>query len=107
LALTHAEAGEVVHLHPGTDQPSPGKTAALVKSDRFEAVRLAVPAGTAIAPHRVASFLTLYCVDGLVVLEADREIELHRGDWIYLDRGTDHAVRGIADSVLLLTIMFD
>jgi quercetin dioxygenase-like cupin family protein len=29
------------------------------------------------------------------------------GDWLYLGPGTPHAVRGITDGALLLTILFD
>jgi quercetin dioxygenase-like cupin family protein len=101
VALTHAEPGEVVALQSGA------KTAALVKRDRFEAVRLVVPAGVTIPTHQVGGFLTLYCLEGHAVLVADRDIEMRPGDWVYLDRGAPHAVRGIEDSALLLTILFD
>ncbi len=105
MALKHAEAGEVVNLQsPGAAE---SKTAALVKRDRFEAVRLVVAAGATIPAHQVAGFLTVYCIEGHAIFVADREIELRAGDWIYLDRSAPHSVRGIEDSVLLLTIMFD
>src|SRR5574338_868225 len=98
MALKHAEAGEVVNL-----QSFEQKTAALVKRDRFEAVRLVVTAGATIPTHQVGGFITLYCLDGHAVLAADREIELKTGDWVYLERNAPHAVRGIKDSALLLT----
>ena len=106
MALNHAKSGEVVHLKPGS-LPLPPTTAALVKCDRFEAVRLVVPKGTVIPAHRVAGYLTLYCLEGHIILEGERGVSLHAGDWVYLDRGISHAVRGEADSALLLTIMFD
>lgn len=34
-------------------------------------------------------------------------IELGAGDWIYLDGGQTHSLKGIDDSSLLLTIFFD
>jgi quercetin dioxygenase-like cupin family protein len=101
LALPHAQPGQVVGLQTGE------KTAALVKRDRFEAVRLVVPAGVTIPSHQVGGFLTLQCLAGHALLESDRAIELRPGDWVYLDRGVPHAVRGIEESALLLTILFD
>ncbi len=107
MALKHADPGEVVHLQPPGAALETDKTAALVKSDRFEAVRLVVRAGSSIPSHKVEGFITLFCLEGHVVLEADREIELRPGDWIYLERGAPHAVRAFEDSALLLHIMFD
>lgn len=106
MALKHANPGEVIRLQPGrgvTDE----KTAALVKSDRFEAVRLVIPGGTSIPSHKVEGFVTLLALQGHVILEAAGQIELRTGDWIFLDRGAPHALRAIEDSVLLLHIMFD
>jgi quercetin dioxygenase-like cupin family protein len=105
MALNHAGPGEIVTL--GSRAPGASRTVALVKRDRFEAVRLSVPAGATIPAHQVDGFLTLYCLDGHAVLVADRDIHLRPGDWVYLDRGAPHAVRGVEDSALLLTILFD
>ena len=107
MALNHAEPGEVMHLQPlGASLPM-SKTSALMKSDRFEAVRLVVPAGTTIPSHQVEGFITLFCLEGYVLLGVDREIELRPGDWVYLERGSPHSVRAVEDSALLLTILFD
>jgi quercetin dioxygenase-like cupin family protein len=101
MALNHAEPGAVVDLNSGE------KTAALVKRDRFEAVRLVVPAGASIPTHQVGGFITLQCLVGRAVLVADRDIELGPGDWVYLDRDAPHAVRGHEDTALHRTIWRD
>lgn len=106
MALKHAEPGEVVNLNAPTSL-EPSKSSAIVKRDRFEAARLVVQAGSTIPTHHVPGYITLQCLEGRVVLDADREIELAAGDWIYLERNAPHAVRGIEDSSLLLTILFD
>ena len=106
MALPHAQPGEVIKLGPLGPQLAASKTAALVKSDRFEAVRLIVPAGTTIPSHQVPGYLTLHCLEGRVAL-GPSETELGAGDWLYLERGEPHSVRGIEDSCLLLTILFD
>jgi quercetin dioxygenase-like cupin family protein len=107
MALKHAAPGEVVRLQPDGMDLTQRRAAALVKSDRFEAVRLVLPAGTTIAEHKVDGFFTLHCLEGRVVVEADRDLEMGRGDWLYLERSAPHAVRALEDSALLLTILFD
>jgi quercetin dioxygenase-like cupin family protein len=107
MALKHAEPGEVVHLLPKGNRLSTSKTSAIVKSDRFEAVRLVIPGGASIPSHDVDGFITLLCLEGHAVLQTDEEIGLRPGDWVYLGRGVTHSLRGIEDSALLLTILFD
>lgn len=108
MALKHAKAGEVVDLRPLGSGLKGAKTAAIVKTERFEAVRLVVPAGTEIPPHEVAGNLTLHCLEGRVSLGlAGAAVELAAGDWVYLDGGETHSVKGIEDASLLLTILFD
>ncbi len=106
MALPHADPREVVHL--GSLAPTHGATGtiALVKSDRFEAIHLFVPAGTTIPPHHVSGYVTLHCLEGHVTL-GPLEIELSAGDWVYLERGDQHSVQGVTDARLLLMIMFD
>jgi quercetin dioxygenase-like cupin family protein len=84
------------------------RTTALVKSDTFEAVRLIVLAGREIAPHQVPGQITLHCLEGRVLLGlADSTLELSAGQWVYLDGGARHSVKGVEDSSVLLTILFD
>jgi quercetin dioxygenase-like cupin family protein len=106
VALQHAAPGQVVDLRPFGAKLCEAKTSALVKSDRFEAVRLVVPAGTIIPSHKVPGYVTLHCLEGRVALSPSG-VELSTGDWLYLGRGAAHSVRGIEDSSLLLTILFD
>lgn len=106
MALQHAKSGEVIHLGALAPERGTTGTAALVKSDRFEAIHLVVPAGSTIPPHHVAGYLTLHCLEGRVTL-GPTDIALGAGDWIYLERGDQHSVQGVEDARLLLTILFD
>lgn len=106
MALQHAEPGEVVHLPSLAPERGATGTAALVKSDRFEAIHLIVPARATIPPHQVPGYLTLHCLEGHVTL-GPSDIELRAGDWVYLERGEPHSVHGVEDARLLLTILFD
>lgn len=107
MALKHAKAGEVVDLRPLRNELKNAKTAAIIKSDQFEAIRLVVLAGREIPAHKVEGEITLHCLEGRVSLGLEQStIELNAGEWVYLDGGEQHAVKGLEDSSLLLTIVF-
>lgn len=106
MALPHVEPGEVIHLPSLALERGTTGTVALVKSDRFEAIHLIIPAGTTMPSHHVSGYVMLHCLKGRVVL-GPSGIELSGGDWIYLERGEQHSLRGIEDARLLLTILFD
>lgn len=105
MALHHATPGEVVHLPP-VSVPST-QTAALVKSPAFEAIHLVVRAGETIPTHKVEGAITLHCIEGAITVDANgRAAEMRAHDWLYLDPLVPHALHGLADSALLLTILF-
>lgn len=104
MALEHAKPGQVVDLGTAGAEG----TTALVKTEQFEAIRLVVREGGRIPPHEVSGDLTLQCLEGRVALTvAGSASELAAGQWVYLAGGVEHAVEGIEDAVLLLTIVFD
>lgn len=105
MALHHCGPGEVARL--GAIDLRATTTAALARTPSFEAIHLVVRAGQSIAPHRVAGSLTLYCIAGHARIESEVSAELKTGDWLFLEPGTPHAVKAIADTSLLLTILFD
>jgi len=106
MALHHATSGELVHLPP--IHGSETQTAALVKSPAFEAIHLVVKAGETIPAHHVEGSLTLYCIEGMVAVDTGEEaVKMRAGDWLYLDPHVRHALHGLADTALLLTILFD
>ena len=108
MAISHAGSGEIVDLRPLGSRLPDERTTAIVKSDAFEAIRLVVPAGRRIAPHEVSGKITLHCLEGRILLELpDAELEMSAGEWIHLDGGVRHALSGIEDASLLLTILFD
>lgn len=106
MSLRHARPAEKINLISAA-RAAEARTAALVKTGRFEAAQLVLRAGDAITRHSVPGYATVQCLEGSVILEADEPIELNTGDWLYLDRGQQHSVAAVADSSLLLTILFD
>lgn len=106
MALRHAHAGERIHL-ASIGSVTHARTAALVKTEHFEAAQLVLRAGDTIARHSVPGYATVQCLEGSVILETDERIELESGDWMYLDRGQEHSVSALENSSLLLTILFE
>jgi len=106
MAMQRASAGEIVDLRPLGGALKNARTTAIVKSDTFEAVRLIVRAGAEIDAHEVAGAMTLHCLEGRVLLGLDHStLELEAGQWVYLNGGARHSVKGIEDASLLLTIL--
>lgn len=102
MALQHAKPAQVVNLSPSAS----GRSAALVKTDDFEAIRLVVASGAEIPAHQVPGRITLQCLDGHAEIGlAGQTITMKAGDWLHLEGGASHSVKGLADSVLLLTIL--
>lgn len=107
MAIRHANPGETIDLSPLGPALKHARTTAIVKSDAFEAVRLVVRAGADIKTHRVDGPITLHCLEGRALLGLPAtSVELLAGQWLYLDGGEPHSVKGIEDSALLLTILF-
>lgn len=106
MALQHAKAGEIIDLSPKGAALAGERSTAIVKTDQFEAIRLIVPSGGVLKSHKVPGRLTLHCLEGRVELELiGGTIELKANEWVHLDGGAPHGVRGIEDASLLLTAL--
>lgn len=107
MALHHVKPGEAADLAPLGANIANAKTSALARSQAFEAIRLIVPAGKIIPEHEVEGEITLYCVEGRAELHVGaQKIEMSTGQWLYLEGGQRHSLKGIEDSAFLLTILF-
>lgn len=108
MALIHANPGEVVDLRPLGNKLRQLKTAAIVKTKSFEAIRLVVLAGQQIPTHQVSGHMTLQCLEGRVSIGLGLStIELNSGNWIYFGGSEPHSLKGVENSSLLLTNLFD
>lgn len=104
MALAHVEPGASRNL---LHEPQTAKSTALVKTDAFEAINLVVPQGRIIAPHEVEGPITLYCIKGRVALVLEeKEVEMQTGDWLHLEGGITHGLRGVEEARLILTIIY-
>ncbi len=98
------KSGDVVSVRPlGTALAGAAKST-LLKTDALQVVRLVLPAGKEIAPHRASGEATVQCLEGSVAFTVGEAVrELTAGDLLYLPAGETHALRGIEDASLLVT----
>ncbi len=106
MAIPHAKPGEVFDIRPLGPALSQTRTTTLVKTDSVEVLRLIVKAGTEIPPHSVVGEITVQCLEGSVDFRIGSDARiLEAGQMLYLSGGEVHAVRGIVDASVLVTIV--
>jgi quercetin dioxygenase-like cupin family protein len=105
VSIPHAAPGEVIDVRPLGSAVRLAVTTALVKTEELEVIRLVVLAGKEIAPHQAKGAITVQCLEGRIAfIIADRTTELSAGQMLHLPAGVKHAVKGLEDSSVLLTI---
>lgn len=105
MAIPHAEAGEVIVIGPLGDALAETKTTALFKTALLEVIRLIVPAGKDIPEHAAPGDITVQCLEGAVDFGvAGTTRRLVPGQMLFLSAGTPHALRGVEDAAVLVTI---
>jgi len=103
MAVKHAQHGEVVGLNAFHTTES----AALVKTEKFEAIRVVIEAGKSLPPHHVPGPITVQCLSGQCTFIVGKEPrEMRPGDWLYLDGNVSHSVKATEKTALLVTILF-
>jgi quercetin dioxygenase-like cupin family protein len=106
MGLPHLVPGEVLNLQNVEGELPRNSTFALVKASDFEVIRMVIPAGKQISEHSVPGKITVQCIKGHTRFLIGSEVrELKMGDWLYLEGNQPHALEGIDDSVLLVTIL--
>ncbi|MCX8138792.1 MAG: cupin domain-containing protein, partial [Gemmataceae bacterium] len=77
-----------------------------IKTARLEVIRLVLPAGKEIPPHKVAGEITVHCLEGRVAFTAlGRTQELAAGQMLYLPGHELPSLRGLEDASVLVTIL--
>lgn len=107
MAIPHAQPGEVINVRPLGTAAAGAKTTALVKTESLEVIRLVVPQGKEIPTHSTRGEITVQCLEGRVGFTTGGVThELGAGQLLYLRAEQPHAVLGIEDASLLVTITF-
>jgi quercetin dioxygenase-like cupin family protein len=106
MAIPHAAPGQVIDVRPLGPALRQSLTTTLIKTARLEVIRLVLPAGKDIPPHKVAGEITVQCLEGRVAFTAlGRTQELAAGQMLYLPGHELHALRGLEDASVLVTIL--
>jgi hypothetical protein len=109
MATHHAAAGEIVDLDTWANDLPVEKSKVIAKTRGIELARLVIRAGVDMHHYEYCSVdgtVVIHCIDGEIQLKTKTaQISLGRGQLAYLDGGTKHALVGVKDSVVLLTIV--
>ncbi len=106
MAIHHALSAEVIDVRPLGERLKDTRTQTLVKTDSLEVIRIVLPGGKLLPPHRVEGEITVQCLEGRIAFDADgTEHHLAQGQMLYLGGGATHALRGIEDASVLVTIL--
>ncbi len=105
MTVPQASPGEVIDVRPLGERTHQVTTTTLVKTDHLSVVRLVLPAGKELAPHKAPGDITVHCLEGRIAFTTlGRTQELIAGQMLYLPTGEEHAVQALEDSSVLLTI---
>ncbi len=105
MSIQHAKAGEVIHLPLGAALGN-SKTTTLLKTADLELIRLILPVGKEIPSHKAPGEITVQCLEGHADFSiAGKSQALLPGQLIYLAANEPHAVKGIENSSLLVTLL--
>jgi nucleotide-binding universal stress UspA family protein/quercetin dioxygenase-like cupin family protein len=101
-----ANPGEVIDVRPLGPALASARTRKLLQTVGAEVIRLIVRAGQEIASHTNRGEIIVHCIEGRVAFTAlGKTRELVAGDLLALPVGEPHALRGIEDASLLVTIL--
>jgi quercetin dioxygenase-like cupin family protein len=107
MATHHASPSEIVDLETWAQDLADEHSKAIVKTPDMELARLSFPAGGEFQNHSVSGPIVVHCIKGEIEFEAMAKTRtLLPGQLVYLEPAEPHSIRAIADSVVLLTIVF-
>jgi quercetin dioxygenase-like cupin family protein len=106
MSLHHFGSGEIIDLRPLGEKLKDAPSAALLKTDSVEVMRLVIKAGKPLPEHHVAGEVTIYCLEGKVELMAHQKKQLMQaGDLVYLEPMQPYALMAQEDASVLVTIL--
>jgi quercetin dioxygenase-like cupin family protein len=108
MALNHLQSGDIANLLPiGADAVS-SQSVALFKSEQLEVIRLVLPTGRAMPMHAVPGEITVQCLEGSIEFETPSGTQhLQAGQLLFLRGGEPHALLGIENASVLVTIVLN
>ena len=106
MALHHAASGEIVNIRPLGKELKQAISVTLVKTAHLQVFRYILLKGKEFAEHKVHGEITVQCLEGVVeFISQGRKQTLRAGEFVYLAGDDLHALKGIEDSSILVTIV--
>lgn len=106
MALPHASPGQVIDISPLGDQLRQQCSIALFKSVEIEVLRLVLPAGEGMPPHKVQGEITIQCLEGVLDVVADGSHHvLTARTLLFLQSQSLHSLKAREDASVLLTVV--
>jgi quercetin dioxygenase-like cupin family protein len=107
MAIPHAKSGDVIDIRPLGPALAGARTETLVKTPTLEILRLILSAGKEVCHHHdLAGEITVQCLEGRITVQVDGDTRvLEAGEMLYLAGCESHAIRGVDDASVLLTIL--
>jgi len=109
MATHHAVSGEIVDLKSWANDLKEDKSKVITKTKGLELARLVIDAGVDMHHSDFCSVngaTVFHCIEGHVTLKTvNEEIPLKQGQLVFLEASVEHALIGVENSVVLLTIV--
>ncbi len=106
MALHHAASGEIVDIRPLGKKLKDEIPVTLIKTPRLQVFRYVLLEGREFAEHQVRGGITVQCLEGVVEFTSHERTQLLRaGELVYLAGDVPHALKGIEDASVLVTIV--
>ena len=105
MAIDHAVSGQVIDVTPFGERLQGQSTHAVFKARDLEVMRLVLPAGKGLPPHKVPGEVTIQCIEGRleISLPTGRSV-LAPGQLMLLSGGEVHGVTALEDASALVTV---
>ncbi|MCR4345944.1 MAG: cupin domain-containing protein [Sulfuricaulis sp.] len=106
MALHHAASGEIVDIRPLGKKLKEAISVTLVKTPHLQVFRYILLKSNEFAEHKVHGEITVQCLEGVVEFTSQgRKQMLRAGEFVYLAGGDQHALKGMEDASVLVTIV--
>ena len=106
MTIPSNDPSEIVHAGPLGEALAGATTTALLRTPALTVLRLVVRAGQDIPSHTPPGDATIHCLEGAIdFTDGGRTRRLAAGQMLYLAAGTVHAVRGVEDASVLVTVV--
>lgn len=106
MALHHAASGEIIDIRALGKKLKQGISVTLVKTAQLQIFRYILLAGKKFDEHKVHGEITIQCLEGMIEFTSQSQKKILRaGELLYLAADGPHALKGIEDASVLVTIV--